>query len=165
MADKKIDLPENVSGEALAVLAAMESGASVASLANVSKDELENLYALGFNLYNAANFADAEVVFQALCIYNSLDPRFWMGLAGCRQALKNYQGAIDAYSMAGTMQVFNSPEPFVYAARCFLKLGKKEEAIGSLKGALSLVNKDEPAHEQFKKTIEALLDLLEPTKA
>ena len=165
MADKKVTLPDGVSAEALGALAAIESGASIASLANVSKDELENLYALCFNLYNAANFVDAEVVFQALCIYNSLDPRFWMGLAGCRQALKNYQGAIDAYSMAGAMQVFASPEPFVYAARCFLKLGKKEEAIGSLKGALTLVKKDDPTHEQFKKTIEALLDLLEPKKA
>ena len=163
--NKEFKYSGDVSADVAAILAAVENGASIAELANVSKEELENHYALAFNLYNAGNFIDAETVFQALCIYNSLDPRFWMGLAGCRQALKNYQGAIDAYGMAGTMQVFSTPEPFVYAARCFLKRGKKEEAIGSLKGALALVKKGNPEHEAFKKTIDALLELLEPKKA
>ena len=136
-------------------------GLSLAEVTSLSSEYIESLYALGYNLYNSSNHKDAEVVFQALCLYNHKDMRFWMGLAGCRQANGNLKGAIDAYSMAGTVALLKDPQPFLYAARCYLQLGDKENAIGALKGLVELGDENNPAHKQYHAKARALLALLE----
>ncbi len=157
--------PEDITIQTLAILTAMDDGASIGDMAGITKDQIESLYALAYNLYNSANFEDAHTVFQALCIYSNLDERFWMGLAGCRQAMKNYQGAIDAYGMASAMQKFEQPDPFIHAARCCIKLGKKAEAIKALEGGIALCKDNNPDQLKLKKTALALLDLLKTEKA
>ena len=158
MADNNI--PPVTTGTVASLMESLNKGATISMLCNVSKEQLENLYSLGFGLYNSANFQDAKTVFQALCVYDNLDERFWMGLAGCRQALNDFQGAVDAYSMAGTVQAFASPEPFLYAARCFLKMNKKEEAVATLKGVQELGDEKNPDHMKCRKAASALLELL-----
>ena len=115
-----------------------QKGLTLADVTSTAPEYVENLYALGYNLYTSSNHKDAEVVFQALCLYNHKDMRFWMGLAGCRQANGNLKGAIDAYSMAGTVALMKDPQPFLYAARCYIQLGDKENAIGALKGLVEI---------------------------
>ena len=136
-------------------------GLTLAEVTSLSSEYVENLYALGYNLYNSSEHKKAEVVFQALCLYNHKDMRFWMGLAGCRQANGNLKGAIDAYSMAGTVALLKDPQPFLYAARCYIQLGDKENAIGALKGLVELGDSSNPAHARCHEKARALLDLLE----
>ena len=156
----EINTPAATAQSVTAVMEAIRNGASISAVCNVSKDQLENLYSLGYGLYNSANFQDAKTVFQALCIYDNLDDRFWMGLAGCRQALNDYQGAVDAYSMAGTVQAFASPEPFLHAARCLLKMNKKDDAVAVRKGVLELGDEKNPDHMKCRSAANALLELL-----
>ena len=129
-------------------------GATAGPAVGISRDKLENLYALGNGLYTSGNFKDAHVIFQALCIYDSNDYRFWMGLAGSRQAMEDYEKAIDAYQMAAVATSLHNPEPFLYAARCLLKLGRKEDAIVAIEGLLTLGSKEDPrvvaCHEKAK---------------
>ena len=136
-------------------------GLSLAEVTSMKPEDIENLYALAYNLYTSSNHKDAEVVFQSLCLYNHKDVRFWMGLAGSRQANGNLRGAIDAYAMAGTVGQLNDPLPFLYAARCYIQLGEKENAIGALKGLLVLGDENNPMHIQCREKASALLALLE----
>ena len=79
----------------------IQKGLSLAEVTSMKAEDIENLYALAYNLYTSGNHKDAEVVFQSLCLYNHKDVRFWMGLGGCRQANGNLKGAVDAYALDG----------------------------------------------------------------
>lgn len=136
-------------------------GATVAQATGMKPEALENLYALAHGLYTSGNFKDAQTVFQALSIYNSQDYRFWMGLAGCRQALEQYQAAIDAYQMAAVATLLKNPEPFLFAARCLLKLGRKDDCIVAIKALLKIGNANDPRHAIVHTKARALLALLE----
>ena len=142
------------------IVEALSEGASIGDVCNVSKDHLEGLYALAYNLYTAGNFKDAGTVFQALCLYDHKDSRFWMGLGGCRQAQSDFKGAIDAYSMAGTVQLLENPVPFLYAARCYIKLGDRENAIGAINGLLTLGDEKNPEHAKCHAQARELLNML-----
>ena len=139
----------------------LQKGLTMADITSMTPEYIENLYALGYNLYTSNNHKDAEVVFQALCLYNHKDTRFWMGLAGCRQANGNLKGAIDAYTMAGTAGLLKDPQPFLYAARCYIQLGDKENAIGALKGLVELGDENNPAHAHCHTQARALLSILD----
>lgn len=137
------------------------NGATIGQAVNVSKDTLENLYALAYNLYSSGNYKDGQVVFQALCLYDPNEYKFWMGLAGCRQALKLYRTAIDAYQMAAVATTLKNPEPFLYAARCLLELNMKEEAIAAIQALLTMGDAKDPKVAACHEKGKAILALLQ----
>ena len=146
-----------------AIIDGAMKGATIAQLTNLSNDAVEGLYALAYNLYNAGNYKDAEVLFRALCVYNHTDSRFWMGLAGSCQAQEKYQPAIDAYSLAGLMTSLKDPTPFMFATQCFLKMGNKENAIGTLE-SISTMGDDNPKFAQIHEQAKGLLKILKSQK-
>lgn len=146
--------------DVLDIVNALQTGATIGDVCNMSESTLEGLYALGYNLYTAGSYTDADVLFQALCLYKHNEPRFWLGLAGCRQANGNYRGAIDAYSMAGATQGLDDPEPFLFAANCYLKIGDKENAINALRSLLIMGRASNNAHRACWVKAEELLTLL-----
>ncbi len=137
--------------------AILAQGGTVADAFEIDLEKLEPLYTLAYNHYTAGNYEDAKTLFQALCLYNHSDPRFWMGFAGARQALEDFKGAIDAYSMAGIATKFADPTPFVYACICHIKLGNWKEAKDGLEGAVLLGNGD-PKYAAIIKKGEVLLE-------
>ena len=51
-----------------ALEAFLRDGGTLAMLRGLSEDTLEQLYALGFNQYQAGKWDDAQKIFQALCM-------------------------------------------------------------------------------------------------
>ena len=135
------------------------NGATVAEASSISQDTLESLYALAHGFYTSSNYHDAQVVFQALTLYNPGDYRFWLGLAGCRQSQGQYESAIEAYQMAGVASQLKNPEPFFHAAHCLVKLGRREDAESALQGVLEIGAAD-PRYESVRQRAAALLKLL-----
>ena len=86
MTEQKRAAVEYTQEELETMVKAVLNGATIGDVCNVSQDMLESLYSLGYNLYTSGNYKDAETVFSGLCLYDHNDPRFWMGLAGSRQA-------------------------------------------------------------------------------
>lgn len=86
MTEQKRAAVEYTQEELETMTKAVLNGATIGDVCNVSQDMLESLYSLGYNLYTSGNYKDAETVFSGLCLYDHNDPRFWMGLAGSRQA-------------------------------------------------------------------------------
>ena len=148
------------SDEILRVYNGLMNGAAIGDVFNMSDETIEGLYALAYSHYMAGNFADAETLFKALCLYKHTENRFWMGLAGCRQALNNLEGAIDAYSMAGVVQAMDNPEPFLLAGMCYIKMGERQKAIDVLNGAVVLGDTNNPQHMACREKIEHLLKML-----
>lgn len=147
------------------VVEAFRRGATFGEVLGVSQDELENLYALGRTLYAAENYKDAEVIFRALTVYNSNDGRFWLGLGGCRQALENYDGAIDAYQFAALSTGMKDPTALLYAVRCLLKLGRRDEALAALEGIAFIGDESAPEVKKCHDQARALLAILQQQEA
>ena len=142
------------------IQAALEKGATLADVFNISKDTLESGYAYAYNLYKAGNYKDAESMFRGLCMYDGDDPRYWMGLASCLQAREAWQQAIDTYGMAGVAGGLKDPAPFYYGGLCYLKLEDGENAAASFRAALGLGDASVPAHKTIHDRIRALLATL-----
>ena len=122
------------------------------------------LYSLGYNLYTSGNYKDAETVFSGLCLYDHNDPRFWMGLAGSRQANGKYQEAVDAYGLCSAMGALASPVPLLQAGMCYLKMGDREKAQGAFVVALSMGEEGNPEHDAARGKASAMLAILEQTE-
>lgn len=69
-----------------ALEAFLRDGGTLAMLRGLSEDTLEQLYALGFNQYQAGKWDDAQKIFQALCMLDHYDARYFLGLGACRQS-------------------------------------------------------------------------------
>ena len=89
-----------------AMMEGLQKGLTLADVTSLTPEYVESLYALAYNLYTSSNHKDAEVVFQALCLYNHKDVRFWMGLGGCRQANGNLKGAIYGCLLVGLLESY-----------------------------------------------------------
>lgn len=110
-----------------AVEAFLQEGGTLAMLNEVSSDTLEQLYTLGFNQYHAGKYEEAHKIFQALCVLDHYEARFFLGLGACRQALGQFQLAIDSYSYGAMMDLQEPRYPF-HAAECLLQMGELEGA-------------------------------------
>jgi type III secretion system low calcium response chaperone LcrH/SycD len=141
------------------VLAGMEKCGVVGDAVGLSAEALEAGYVLAYNFYSAGNYADAEKLFCALCIYDHKDTRFWMGLGGCRQAAGNLTGAIDAYCMTTIISALDDPVPLVHGGLCYLKLGDAANAAALFEAALESGKADGPAREKYREQAKALLEL------
>lgn len=143
------------------IIFALQSGLTIAQITDIKDETLESIYAVAYQYYMVQDYTNAQTLFQALCAYKHNEEKYWLGLAGCRQALKEYQKAIDAYSMAGMASSLQNPIPFFYAAQCFLKMENKENAIISLKALQTMGNDDNEEHTLCKEKAKEILQLLE----
>ncbi len=155
-ANRKELTPEEVR----AIMAGLDDGLTNADLAGITGDQLESLYALGHSLYVTGQHQDSGTIFQALCLYDYTQPRFWMGLAGSQQAIGEYQKAVDAYSMAAVADGMKDLSPFYYAAICFLKMGDAESALGSLGGLAGLADEGDAEHEAWLAKAKNLAEVI-----
>lgn len=142
------------------IINGIEKGLTIAEATSMENTTLEGLYTLAYNFYTNRDFEKAETIFQALCIYKHNEERFWLGLGSSRQGLQKYQGAVDAYSMAGLSSNLKNPIPFFYAAQCFLKLEDKESAISVLQSVLTIGDRSNYQHVIFMDKAQEILNLL-----
>ncbi len=143
------------------IIFALQSGLTIAQITDIKNETLESIYAIAYQYYMIQDYTNAQILFQTLCAYKHNEEKYWLGLAGCRQALKEYQKAIDAYSMAGMASSLQNPIPFFYAAQCFLKMDNKENAIISLKALQTMGNDQNEEHRLCKEKAKEILHFLE----
>jgi type III secretion system low calcium response chaperone LcrH/SycD len=152
--------PEDISR----LVDAVTSGVPLAEVTGIGREALESLYTLGYNLYNAGDQESAETVFQALCLYDFNDPRFWMGLGATRQALEKYAPAIDAYSLAAIASALGDPEPIFHSGVCYLKLGDLETAAGAFEALETVADPARPDQAALAKKAAGLLEIIRRKK-
>lgn len=87
----------------------------------VSDSYLENIYAQAYRLYNTGKYAEAIHLFRILIMLNAMEPKYMLGLAACFHMLKEYQNAIQMYTMCTALDPKN-PLPHYHSSDCFLQL-------------------------------------------
>lgn len=121
------------------------AGGTFADIAGLDENGLNAIYELAYNEFEQGDFAAAERTFRVLCFSDHRAERHWLGLGAARQRLKDYEGAIQAYSMAAETGSTNPLVP-LRAAECYVSLGLLEEAVSGLETAIQWAgNADDPA--------------------
>lgn len=96
-----------------------------------SREEVETLYAAGYQLYRQGDLKNSTAIFEYLCIHENDDARFWTALAVAMQKQKKWDPAIDAYSMAALLDATNV-SLYLYATECLMASRQWSRAKQSL---------------------------------
>ncbi|WP_276535670.1 type III secretion system translocator chaperone SicA [Enterobacter hormaechei] len=101
------------------LLDALQNGATMKDIHDVSSDTMQDVYKLAYDFYHQGKLNDAESLFRFLCIYDFYNPEYAMGLAAVYQLKKNYAKAIDFYALAYSLSK-EDYRPMFYAGQCNL---------------------------------------------
>ena len=107
-----------------------EEGKPLYVATGMSEDQIEALYSVAYNLYNAGKLEDALKIFVSLCMFSHLDMRFWRGLGATAQALKNYEYALQAYAYAAVLDPAD-PRAIYHTMECQLALKNYPQALAA----------------------------------
>lgn len=146
---------EDITIERIAAAATqmMKDVTTIRETKGITSAEMEAMYSLGFNFYRTGRLDEAEKVFKFLCIYDHLNPKYWIGLGACHQVNKNYEAAITAYGYGSFLDLDN-PKPMFYAAECQLAMGDKDGALATLEGLAHFCGENTAASDFLKKAEE-----------
>lgn len=147
--------------EAVALLA---KGYNLADLSGLSEEHMEALYALAYQYYEADNFQDAKNIFTSLCLYDTNNEKYYMGLAATLHSLGEYKNAADMYSVACVLSGLLNPEPMYFASICLLKNNQKEDAIVALESIDIMGREGNKLDISFKEKAKNLLSILTEEK-
>lgn len=121
-------------------------------------EELEALYAVGYNLYTAGKYADAMRMFSVLCLLAPMEYRYIFGTASCFQMVGEYLMASIYFQLAGGLNP-DDPAPMMHTAECLLSLKDKDGARFALEQALQRAG-DNRQHGALRQKAEVLLENL-----
>ncbi len=69
-------------------------------LEGINDEEMETIYALGYNFFTYGKYDAAKDIFTGLTAYAPYTPHYWRALGAVNQQRKDYLEAIAAYDMA-----------------------------------------------------------------
>ena len=121
----------------------------------LSSAYLENIYSQAFSLYNTGKYIEAAHLFRILIMYNPMEPKYMMGLAACFHLLKEWDSAIQMYTLCSALDP-NTPIPHYHTSDCFIQMNDDLSAMLCLELA---IEKAEGKAEFSKIKERALLSL------
>ncbi len=136
----------------------VQAGGTIGAFIDLDDDELEAIYAVGYNQFAARKFDQAINIFKLLCLYDHLEERWYYSLGVAQQGKGDYEAALKSFSVATILDMMD-PNPQAQAAYCLMALGHRDEAKSALEGAI-IACQDDPEHATVKKQAEALLETL-----
>ncbi|HSI86704.1 MAG: SycD/LcrH family type III secretion system chaperone [Candidatus Methylacidiphilales bacterium] len=137
----------------------LKNSATLKDVRGLTNENMEAVYSVGYSLYTNGKFEDSEKIFQFLCLFDHLERKYWLGLGGSRQMLKQYDRAVEAYAYAALLDI-SDPTAASRAADCHIALGKLTEAESSLTAAVEF-SRGKPEHEKIFERSSALLELVQ----
>ena len=141
----------------------LTQGATFKDIKGLSDQEMEAIYSVAYHLFQNGEIEKAESVFRFLCFFDHLEHKYWLGLGACRKALKKYAEAVDAFGLAGILDV-SDPRPAMEAAECHIHLGRRTQAISALNAALQF-GADRQEFSSLRQRAQLALDAVNATPA
>jgi type III secretion system low calcium response chaperone LcrH/SycD len=142
----------------MGALAKMKEGSAIKDIVGLSAADIETVHRIGTSFAEQGKYDQAEPMFQFACLNDHAQPRYWSSLANCRQMLKKYPEAIDAYALALLLEPTN-PWPPTYMAVCSLAMQDKQSAGRALAIAEGVIADGAP-NEAARQRIAALRQAL-----
>jgi type III secretion system low calcium response chaperone LcrH/SycD len=165
-ANKKMDDIPNVEDQSKKFAAAfdeishkmLKQGMTPKDAMGVSPQILENVYAQAYRLYNTGKYIEATHLFRILIMLNAMEPKYMLGLAACFHMLKEYENAIQSYTMCSALDP-KTPLPYYHSSDCFIQMKDYLSAMICLELTMDRAgNKSEYAKmkERAQLSLEAL---------
>lgn len=107
----------------------------------VSQEKKEQMYALGYSLYEKQKYTEASYFFRVLTTLEPGNIKFWKGLAATLQMQNNIEEALNCYLAAICLPECNDPTIYVHVADCYFAQQKKEQGLFALNSAEKLAKK------------------------
>lgn len=126
-------------------------------LEGISDEEMEMIYALGFNFFTYGKYDAAKDIFTGLTAYAPYTAHYWRALGAVNQQLKDYQEAIAAYDMAIANDEFDVVS-YVYRGESQLLARNREAGLHDLQIVIQL-GADAPQFGAWVQRAELLLKL------
>lgn len=124
----------------------------------VSNSYLENVYAQAYRLYNTGKYAEAIHLFRILIMLNAMEPKYMLGMAACFHMLKEYDNAIQTYTMCSALDP-QSPIPHYHSSDCFIQMRDYISAMVCLELAIARAG-DKPEYAKMKERARLSLESL-----
>jgi tetratricopeptide (TPR) repeat protein len=134
---------------------------NLAQLEGLSDEEMDTVYADGYNYFIMGMYEEAKEIFQRLTAYAPYTGYFWRALAATYQVIKEYPEAIDAYNMAIENDEADIVS-YVYRAESHIISGNISAGVGDLEKAITF-GAGIPAQSPFVKRAERLLRIHKDT--
>ncbi len=106
-------------------------------LEGINDEEMETIYALGYNFFTYGKYDAAKDIFAGLTAYAPYTSHYWRALGAVNQQLKDYAEAIASYDMA----IANDERDvvsFVYRGESYILSGNLDAGLNDLKSVLNL---------------------------
>jgi type III secretion system low calcium response chaperone LcrH/SycD len=114
----------------------------------------ELLHAEAFRLYEQGKYSDASALFTQLVLIDPFSFAYWQGLASAKQLCRDYEAALQAWSLAVLLET-QDPSAYFHVAECLMYLEQSQEALQALEAALRCC-KDAELEMQIYKLKEQL---------
>ncbi|NGX39069.1 MAG: Chaperone protein IpgC [Chlamydiae bacterium] len=121
----------------------------------MDQKKIETLYSIAYDMYERGDYSKASDLFTQLVLRQPYVPRFWKGLASCRQMQKEYKRALHAWASLALLEG-TSPHPHYHAAECYLSLGEKVEARKAFQCALTHLKQEDPFYNRAQTFLERI---------
>lgn len=128
---------------------------NLTKLEGVSDEEMETVYALGYNFFTYGKYEAARNIFTGLTAYAPYAAYYWRALGAVNQQLKDYPEAIAAYDMAIANDETDIVS-YVYRGECRILSGSVETAIRDFEEVLR-IGAVQTQHAAWVKRSELLL--------
>lgn len=128
-------LKKEKSKEVEAVTAKLGKGVPTKDILGLNDQMVEGIYGQAYRLYNTGKYKDASQLFRLLIMLNPAEAKYPLGLAACFHMMKDYESAIQMYTVCGMTDPQN-PIPHYHASDCYLQLGDKVSAMIALEMAM-----------------------------
>jgi type III secretion system low calcium response chaperone LcrH/SycD len=124
----------------------------------LSNASLNDVYRTAYDLYSAGNGLEAARYFAALVTFSPFQGKFWIGLGASQHLDKQYEKALQAYSVAALLDG-RDPAPHYHAAQCYFALGNTQDGLKALDLAEAHASSN-PIHSALRNRITSLKETL-----
>lgn len=115
----------------------LENGSFSDLFKNNKEHDFSNVYSLACDYYDKGLIEQAEKIFRSLCLYDFSNIDYLLGLAAVKQVQKQYQKAINLYSLAISLNEDNA-SCYFYIGQCYLFSREKDLAMSGFRQCISM---------------------------
>lgn len=119
---------------------------------------MDRAYSVAHALFKEGKYKESKAVYAFLLFLDSLVFEYWFGQAGCEQALKNFEEALQTYFMCLVLQPEN-PAVFFQIATCYDALKEKESCMKALELCIEHA-KNNPSQASFLESATEIKEML-----
>lgn len=128
---------------------------SLQELFDISNHTMQKIYTLGYQYYQNKDYDRAIDIFSVVTAFNPFISDFWNALALCYQANKQWNLAIEAFTLACKTNE-SSVAPIISRAECCLKLNLLDEAHKELDFASKIIKTNPALDREWGEYIKEL---------